>query len=121
MDTDCFLCRKYLSKIFESRYFFAIYDDFPLRQGHILIIPIRHLGHLTLLTRAEFCDLHFVIHQMIKHMEVEFPRRMAITLELIAEKQQDRLYPICTFTSYPAISAMSQTRAVVSENSCPIL
>ncbi len=39
MENDCLLCRKYLSKIFESRYFFVIYDDFPLRQGHMLIYP----------------------------------------------------------------------------------
>ncbi len=72
MDNNCVLCRKYLSKIFESKYFFVIYDDFPLRQGHVLIIPIRHIGHLTLLTRIEFCDLHFVIQEMVKHIEDKF-------------------------------------------------
>ena len=72
MDNDCLLCRKYLSKIFESKYFFVIYDDFPIRQGHVLIIPIRHTQHLTLLTRAEFSDLHFVIQEMVKHISFEF-------------------------------------------------
>jgi len=72
MDNDCLLCRKYLSKIFESKYFFVIYDDFPIRQGHVLIIPIRHTQHLTLLTRAEFSDLHFVIQEMVKHIESKF-------------------------------------------------
>lgn len=72
MDNDCLFCGKYLSKIFESEYFFVIYDDFPLRQGHILIIPIRHTEHLTLLTRAEFNDLYFVIQEMVKHIEDKF-------------------------------------------------
>ena len=35
-------------------------------------VPLRHLEHLVLLTRAEFCDLCFVIGQMVKHMEVDF-------------------------------------------------
>ena len=61
-----------MSKIFESKYFFVIYDEFPLRQGHVLIIPIRHIEHLTLLTHAEFCDLHSVIQKMFKHIEVDF-------------------------------------------------
>ncbi len=72
MDNDCLLCRKYLSKIFESKYFFVIYDDFPLRPGHVLIIPRRHIEHLTHLSRAEFCDLHFVIQKMVKHIEIDF-------------------------------------------------
>jgi ATP adenylyltransferase len=72
MDNDCLLCGKYPSRIFESKYFFVIYDNFPLRQGHVLIIPIRHTEHLTLLTRAEFSDLHFVIQEVVKHMEVDF-------------------------------------------------
>ena len=72
MDSDCLLCRKYLSKIFESRYFFVIYDDYPLRQGHMLVIPIRHVEYLTDLTRAEFCDLSYVIKKMVRHMEEVF-------------------------------------------------
>jgi diadenosine tetraphosphate (Ap4A) HIT family hydrolase len=72
MDNDCLLCGKYPSRIFESKYFFVIYDDFPLRQGHVLIIPRRHTEHLTLLTRVEFSDLHFVIQEMVKHMKVDF-------------------------------------------------
>jgi diadenosine tetraphosphate (Ap4A) HIT family hydrolase len=68
----CLLCGKYLTNIFESQYFFTIYDDFPLRLGHVLILPIRHIEHLTDLSRAEFCDLHFVIQEMVKHIEDKF-------------------------------------------------
>jgi len=72
MDSDCLLCRKYIAKIFESTYFFAIYDDFPLRQGHILVIPKRHVESLTLLELVEFTDLYVVIQEMVKHIEDKF-------------------------------------------------
>ena len=72
MSNDCLLCRKYPSRIFESEFFFAISDDFPLREGHILIVPIRHVEHLTDLTRAEFGDLYLVIAEMVKHIKDNF-------------------------------------------------
>ncbi len=72
MENDCLFCRKYLSRIFESKYFFVIYDDFPLREGHILIIPLRHIQHLTLLTRAEFNDLYTVIQEMIEQIKEKY-------------------------------------------------
>jgi diadenosine tetraphosphate (Ap4A) HIT family hydrolase len=68
----CLLCQKHSSKIFESKYFFAIYDDFPLRLGHVLIIPIRHIEHLTDLSCGEFNDLYVVIQEMVKHIEDKF-------------------------------------------------
>jgi diadenosine tetraphosphate (Ap4A) HIT family hydrolase len=71
MENDCLLCLKYSSRIFQTNYFFVIYDDFPLRLGHALIIPIRHVEDIVNLTREEFCSLHFVIQEMVKHMEVE--------------------------------------------------
>ena len=72
MENDCLFCRKYLSRIFESKYFFVIYDDFPLRQGHILIIPLRHIQHLTLLTRTEFNDLYNVIQEMVEQIKENY-------------------------------------------------
>jgi diadenosine tetraphosphate (Ap4A) HIT family hydrolase len=72
MDNDCLLCGKYSSRMFESKYFFVVYDDFPIRQGHMLILPRRHTEDLALLTREEFCDLYFVIQEMVMRMGVEF-------------------------------------------------
>ena len=69
---DCLLCEKYSSKIFESKHFFVILDDFPLREGHLLMIPRRHVEDLIALTSEEFCDLHFVIQEMVKHISFEF-------------------------------------------------
>ena len=68
MDHDCVLCGKYSSKIFESTYFFAIYDDFPVREGHILLAPIRHIEHIDLLTHEEFDDFYVALQALIKHI-----------------------------------------------------
>ena len=71
-DKRCLLCEKYLQRIFESQYFFVVYDDFPVRVGHLLIIPRRHVEHLVLLRRAEFCELGYVIKKMVRHTQVNF-------------------------------------------------
>ena len=68
----CLLCEKYSSKIFESKRFFVILDDFPVRKGHLLLIPRRHIEDLTDLSRAEFRDLHDVLQRMMKYLEVHF-------------------------------------------------
>jgi diadenosine tetraphosphate (Ap4A) HIT family hydrolase len=72
VDNDCLLCQKYASRIFESKYFFVIYDDNPLREGHVLIVSRRHVEDLTLLSRAEFCDLYVNIQEMVSHLLVDF-------------------------------------------------
>jgi diadenosine tetraphosphate (Ap4A) HIT family hydrolase len=38
----------------------------------MLAIPIRHVEHLTDLTRGEFRDLHFIFQKMVEHMKVGF-------------------------------------------------
>src|SRR5437764_13365712 len=73
MENDCLLCGKYSSRIFESKYFFAVYDDFPLRQGHVLIIPKRHVEHLTNLLPMEFNTLHPVLQEMVTRLKIDFP------------------------------------------------
>ena len=72
MDNDCLLCGKYPSRIFESHYFFVVYDDFPVRPGHLLIIPNQHIHEITLLTADESLDLPVVIRAMVEHIKREF-------------------------------------------------
>jgi len=72
MYNDCLLCRKISQKIFASESFFVVLDDFPVRQGHLLIFPIRHIEDLTLLTRAEFCDLRIVLQKMTTYITKTF-------------------------------------------------
>jgi len=69
MDNDCILCRKYQSNIFENTYFFAIPDDFPLREGHTLIIPKRHREDLVQLSPEEFGDLSHILTEMAQYIK----------------------------------------------------
>jgi diadenosine tetraphosphate (Ap4A) HIT family hydrolase len=71
-DGDCLFCRKYFFRVYESKHFYAIYDDYPVRRGHMLLIPIRHVEDLTLLTEAEVDDCFFFLLEMIMHIKQEF-------------------------------------------------
>jgi diadenosine tetraphosphate (Ap4A) HIT family hydrolase len=69
---DCILCKKYPSRLFESKYFFVIYDDFPVREGHLLIVPKRHVEDMTDLLPMEFNTLHRLLQEMVKRLKVDF-------------------------------------------------
>jgi diadenosine tetraphosphate (Ap4A) HIT family hydrolase len=71
MENDCLFCKESAS-VFESKYFFVRYDDYPVRQGHLLIIPFRHVEELIILTRTEFNELHLVLAWATKHVEDTF-------------------------------------------------
>jgi diadenosine tetraphosphate (Ap4A) HIT family hydrolase len=72
MNIDCILCQKYASRIFESHEFFVVYDDNPVRSGHLLIIPKQHVEDITLLTPDEALDYQVVLKAMVKHIKDEF-------------------------------------------------
>jgi diadenosine tetraphosphate (Ap4A) HIT family hydrolase len=62
--TICVFCGKHPAVyVLRSQFFFAIYDGYPVREGHLLIIPFRHVQKLTELTREEFLDLHAILVQ----------------------------------------------------------
>jgi diadenosine tetraphosphate (Ap4A) HIT family hydrolase len=71
-DGDCLFCVKYYFRKYESKHFYAIYDDYPVQRGHLLLIPIRHVEDLTLLTEAEVGDCFFFLLEMITHIKKEF-------------------------------------------------
>jgi diadenosine tetraphosphate (Ap4A) HIT family hydrolase len=71
MDKDCVLCGKYAQRIYETTYFFAILDDFPLRRGHTLLIPRWHIERLTDLSVEEFSDLSRILQVMVKRIKVD--------------------------------------------------
>src|SRR5437763_8211465 len=72
MENECLLCCKYDKRIFVSEYFFAIYDDFPVREGHMLIIPKRHVEHLTDLLPMEFNTLYCVLQEVVIRLKIDF-------------------------------------------------
>jgi len=54
----CLLCnRERTLRVLHNDRFFAIYDGFPVRAGHLLLAPRRHLQRLDELTPEDFADL----------------------------------------------------------------
>ena len=51
---------------------FAIFDNYPISQGHALIIPRRHLGSFFELSKAERDDLIDLIEQAKAKLDAQF-------------------------------------------------
>jgi diadenosine tetraphosphate (Ap4A) HIT family hydrolase len=71
-EQNCLLCRKYLSRIFETKYYYAMFDDFPVRHGHILVVPIRHVSRLSELSQREFSELFSALTRSYALIERDF-------------------------------------------------
>ncbi len=70
---QCILCSKHPAlRIFQTPHFFAIYDSYPVRAGHLLIVPERHIGRFSELSRKEAIDLQLAIQKGIRLLEDEF-------------------------------------------------
>jgi len=41
--TDCILCQKYAIRFIENEFAWAMFDEFPVCNGHTLIVPKRHV------------------------------------------------------------------------------
>ncbi len=50
-------------------HFTAIYDRFPVNEGHVLIISKRHVETMLDLRPAEFGELHSLIHQICSMLD----------------------------------------------------
>ncbi len=69
---NCIFCEIYREGtgiIFENRYFFAIFDRYPVSPGHAEIIPKRHVVSLLDLTDEEWRHLKPAIEGVIKVIE----------------------------------------------------
>jgi diadenosine tetraphosphate (Ap4A) HIT family hydrolase len=53
--TLCALCKEFESSnvIYKDKYCFCVADKYPLKKGHLLIIPVRHITRLDELTEKE--------------------------------------------------------------------
>ncbi len=51
---ECIFCNIGKNKIIhEDPYWMSVYDDFPVNEGHVLIIPKRHINNVTELNGNE--------------------------------------------------------------------
>ncbi|MBI4395232.1 MAG: HIT domain-containing protein [Candidatus Omnitrophica bacterium] len=80
----CFICRikksSQDSKLFvlkRSRNSFAVLNRFPYNNGHVMVIPNRHVGTLEKLSQSELIDLvHLTTWMMSRLQKVMKPRGM---------------------------------------------
>lgn len=71
--SQCTFCTKHPGlHILETEHFFAIYDGYPIRDGHLLVIPVRHIQRLIELTREEFNDLYTMIYKVDGHLTTQY-------------------------------------------------
>ena len=60
----CPFCNLKREKIMESEMSFAIYDGFPVNEGHALIIPKRHAANYFDLTSEEQTDCFLLLNKV---------------------------------------------------------
>ncbi|MFA7560969.1 MAG: HIT family protein [Candidatus Izemoplasmatales bacterium] len=60
----CDLLKNKQDYLFENKYFYAIYDNFPVNKGHVLIISKRHIADYFSLTKAEIKALDEAIRTL---------------------------------------------------------
>lgn len=58
--------------LFESNYFFAVYDRYPVSEGHILIISKIMRRDYFMLSEAEKQDLNAMLTRSKEHLERHF-------------------------------------------------
>lgn len=62
-NNTCPFCNVERKKITESELSFAIYDGFPVSEGHVLIIPKRHTANYFDLTYEEQADCFSLLNK----------------------------------------------------------
>jgi diadenosine tetraphosphate (Ap4A) HIT family hydrolase len=58
--------------ITENKYAFAIYDNYPVNKGHVLVIPKRHFACYFDLTSDEVLAVHELIMEVKALLDTEF-------------------------------------------------
>jgi len=64
---QCPFCETEREKILETQNSFAIYDSYPVNEGHVLIIPKRHTANYFDLTNQEQLDC-FELLNLVKEL-----------------------------------------------------
>ena len=75
----CTFCEIYNSGkgiIYDSQYFFARFDRFPVTPGHAEVIPKRHVASLFDLTQGEWGDLQHALLDVVRQIEQTDFRRL---------------------------------------------
>ena len=76
---------------------YAIFDRYPVNDGHILIISYRHVEDFWTSTPEERRTLNDLTEECKELLDTKL-NRMVITWELTAGRQMDRVFFIYMFT-----------------------
>ena len=70
---DCIFCNIDNKKIIhEDQYWVSVYDEFPVNEGHVLIISKRHISDMTELKSNEWAYLHSAIMFIEEYIKEKF-------------------------------------------------
>jgi diadenosine tetraphosphate (Ap4A) HIT family hydrolase len=68
---DCTFCNK-SEFILENEYWICIYDNYPVSNGHTLIIPKRHFNDYFLSTELERSSFDKILFEVKEHLDKEY-------------------------------------------------
>ncbi len=68
----CLFCEVPKDMIVENKYFYAMYDGYPVNKGHVLIISKGHIKTYFELSKAAHNALYDMIHAIKKHLDERF-------------------------------------------------
>lgn len=73
---ECIFCKLFRESsrkiIAQNNTFFAIYDEFPVSDGHVLLIPKRHVESFFDITKKELDDLFELIKKVREIVDRKF-------------------------------------------------
>jgi len=70
---DCLFCDIMMeSKVLENKFFYAVFDRYPVNLGHLLIISKKHIPDLFCLDEAEFKHLYGIINQAKEMLDMKY-------------------------------------------------
>ncbi len=58
--------------VYQTQHSMIILNKYPYNSGHLLVIPRRHCGDLTMLTDEEYTDLHLTLRLAVKALKVTY-------------------------------------------------
>ena len=71
-NTDCIFCNIPQDELIaENDLCFAIYDDFPVSKGHVLIIPKRHVADYFSLTEDEVMAIQIMLREIKTKLDAD--------------------------------------------------
>ena len=72
MKKDCIFCNPDREKVLQSKLCYAIFDKYPVSNGHLLIIPHRHEGDYFKLKKEEKQALWQMVEEAKTYLDKNF-------------------------------------------------